>query len=111
MVMNLKVLLLEDDAMQASELKQAFVDRAWSVTIPRTADEGLWLATSDRFDLILLSAEMPGANGFELCEKIKNDPIAARVPVFVMWSASSGESANVVGESEGVPGHPPRGAP
>ena len=87
--MTFKVLLLEDDASQASDLQQAFAQRSWDVTVLSSADEGLWVAGSDRFDLILLSAELPGGNGFELCNEIKKDPIAARVPIFVMSSGSS----------------------
>jgi DNA-binding response OmpR family regulator/predicted nucleic acid-binding Zn-ribbon protein len=81
--MNPKVLLLEDDASHATELSQAFVNRNWDVTIGRDADEGFAMATRARYDLIVLSAELPG-DGAAVCKRLKSDPTAGRVPVFMV---------------------------
>ena len=87
--MNLKVLLLEDDAAVSLQLEQAFAGRACEVVTLASAEEGLGQAAANRFDLILLSTELPGANGFELCDRIKSDPVTSSIPVFVMSSTST----------------------
>ena len=48
----MKVLLLEDDTSQAVTLQRAFAKRSWEVTVATDADDGLWVAGSDRFDVI-----------------------------------------------------------
>src|SRR5207302_395364 len=79
-----RVLLLDDDVSHASELARALGSRAWEVTVLDDAEKGFSTATTDHFDLILLSVELSGAKGFELCKRIKNDPVAASVPLFMI---------------------------
>ncbi len=63
------------------------------VTSLRSGDSGLARATTDRFDLVVVSAELPSVNGFRLCNRMKKDPAVRGVPVFVLTTAGSASSA------------------
>src|SRR5262245_11176199 len=57
-VMSVRILLLEDDGAFALDLKHALDPFGCDVTIVSEGNAGLARAVSERFDLILLSAEL-----------------------------------------------------
>ncbi|HEX4052726.1 MAG TPA: EAL domain-containing protein [Tepidisphaeraceae bacterium] len=85
-------LLIVDDSPDIHELVQA-----WLVTEPlqffscldgeRAADT----ARAVRPDLILLDVDLPGLNGFQICAKLKADPITVDIPIVFLTGASSTE--------------------
>ncbi len=86
-----KVLLLEEDPTFASELQTGLRGLGCEVVLLRDGRTGLARAVSDRFDVILLSAELPHMNGFRLCNRIKKDANAKKVPLFLMGTTASAE--------------------
>jgi CheY-like chemotaxis protein len=75
------ILVVDDDTISretsCTALEHAHL-RALSVDDPRMA----WkLAQDNRFDLLLLDIQMPGMNGFELCEKIRATAPNGNTPV------------------------------
>jgi diguanylate cyclase (GGDEF)-like protein len=52
------------------------------------ARQGLSMALDLRPDLILLDVEMPLITGFEVCQKLKNDPLTAEIPVIFLTGAA-----------------------
>jgi len=91
--MGLRVLLLDDDASFVAEAQASLEGIGCEVTSLRSGDSGLARATTDRFDLVVVSAELPSVNGFRLCNRMKKDPAVRGVPVFVLTTASSASSA------------------
>src|SRR5690242_6642349 len=79
-----RVLLVEHDATVASELEIGLRANGCEVTLLSDGEMGLARAASDRFDVILLSGELPGMSGFRLCNRIKEDPSTRDVTTFVM---------------------------
>src|SRR5580765_4269268 len=89
--MPAKVLLLEEDPTLATELQRRLKELGCEVTLLGDGRTGLARAVSDRFDLILLSAELPGMNGFRVCNRIKKDQRANAVPLFLMGATAAHE--------------------
>ena len=87
--MTSRILLLEDDGALALDLKRALAPMGCEVVILGDGNGGLARAVSDRFDLVVLSAELKGMNGFRLCNRLKRDAMAGSVPVILTWSESS----------------------
>ena len=79
-----KVLLVEHDATIASELEIGLRANGCDVTLLTDGETGFARAASDRFDVSLLSGELPGMSGFRLCNRIKEDPSTRDVTTFVM---------------------------
>ena len=65
--MPTRVLLLEEDATYARELLHGLSEAGIEVTLARDGDAGLARAVAERFDALVVSAELPGINGFRLC--------------------------------------------
>ena len=79
-----KVLLVEHDADVGNELEIGLRENGCDVTLLSDGEMGLARAASDRFDVILVSGELPGMSGFRLCNRIKEDPSTRDVTTFVM---------------------------
>jgi diguanylate cyclase (GGDEF)-like protein len=52
------------------------------------AGQGLSMALDLRPDLILLDVDLPLVTGFEVCQKLKNDPMTAQIPVIFLTGAA-----------------------
>ena len=53
-----------------------------------SADEGLEKALHVKPDLILLDVDLPVLSGFEVCQRLKNDPATASIPIIFLTGAS-----------------------
>jgi DNA-binding response OmpR family regulator len=92
--MGPRVLLLDDDTQFVEEAQASLAGMGCEVTWLAGGDAGLARATTDRFDLVVASAELRGVNGFRLCNRVKRDPRANAVPVFLVTTAASSESVD-----------------
>jgi DNA-binding response OmpR family regulator len=75
----MKVLIVEDEVTVARFVKQACEEAGYSTTCATDGLEALQLAKSLPFDLILLDVMLPGLNGFEVCHRLRQNGIKARV--------------------------------
>lgn len=82
-----KILIVDDSAVQAAQLK-TILDDGYDVSIAQTAEVGLRLANDENFSLILLDVVMPGMDGFTLLEKLQHEIMTQSVPVILITSLS-----------------------
>jgi CheY-like chemotaxis protein len=90
--MTTKVLVFENDAAFASELRHELSNLDCTIVVVDDGNVGLKQAAADRPDLILLSIELPRMNGFSVCNKLKKDLSLKDVPLILMSSDSSDET-------------------
>lgn len=65
------ILIIEDDESIA-ELERDYLEiTGFNTQIARTGTQGLELALSNDYDLILLDVMLPGKDGFKICEEIR----------------------------------------
>ena len=67
-----KILIVEDEAMMRNLLLKILESEGYQVTLASSAAEALEKLESEKYDLLLSDVKMPGMNGFELLEKVKN---------------------------------------
>jgi DNA-binding response OmpR family regulator len=67
----MKILLIEDDADIASNIGQYFEDKGHQLDFAYNGDHGLNLATSQKFELIILDLMLPGKDGINVCREIR----------------------------------------
>jgi diguanylate cyclase (GGDEF)-like protein len=79
------ILLVDDDVVTIRALSKA-LQGLGSIHFAKGGHEAMRLARSEAIDLILLDAEMPLMNGFEVCEALKADPELAHIPVIFVTS-------------------------
>ncbi len=82
-----KILIVDDSALQATQLKSLLEDE-YDITIAETAQDGLRHAKEGTFSLILLDIIMPGMDGFTLLKKLQEEIITQSVPVILITSLS-----------------------
>lgn len=87
-IFKAKVLVVDDDPVctfaTVAAMKRAKLE-AVSTLDPVAA---LKMAQQDRYDIILLDINMPGLNGFEVCEKLRLLPDYQKTPVIFVTSNS-----------------------
>ena len=81
-----RVLIVDDSRMIRRALCAALSERGALVQEAEDGEEGLRVLAEGRFDLVVTDVEMPRLNGFEFCEKIKQDPRIRKIPVIILTS-------------------------
>lgn len=66
-----KLLVVEDDLVQAEGLRYILEDGNHDVTVAANGEIALSLLSQDAYDLVLSDVVMPGLSGYDLCKKIK----------------------------------------
>lgn len=82
-----KILIVDDSAVQAAQLKSILNDD-YDVSVAQTPEEGLRRASKEQFSLILLDVVMPGMDGFTLLKKLQEELVTQSVPVILITSLS-----------------------
>jgi two-component system OmpR family response regulator len=67
----MRVLVVEDDVKMAALLRRGLVEEGLAIDVARTGDDALWMAQATDYDAIVLDVLLPGANGFEVCRRLR----------------------------------------
>jgi len=78
------ILIVDDEAANRELLEAILTDGGYLVAQAENGLGALAQATAAPPDLILLDLMMPGMSGFEVCQRLKQDPVTAGVPVIVV---------------------------
>ena len=84
-----KALIVEDDLDQAGWVAHLLTMRGYRVDMAHTGPDGLDAARHRPHDVILLDVMLPGADGFEVCRRLRADAATRTTPV-VMVTALDG---------------------
>lgn len=85
------ILVVEDSITSRMLLKNILESAGYIVEVSVNGIDG-WMALNDKyFDLTVLDVEMPGLNGFELTEKIRQNPKLEDLPVILVTGLESRE--------------------
>ncbi|AXX89061.1 DNA-binding response regulator [Arcobacter suis] len=67
----MKILIIEDDTKIINFLKKGLVEECYIVDSSTNGDEGLYLASVNEYDLILLDVMLPIKDGIEVCKALR----------------------------------------
>lgn len=82
-------ILVVDDTPDNLALMQALLKDKYRVKGANSGEKGLRIASSDTPpDLILLDIMMPEMDGYEVCRRLKADPITSHIPVIFLTAKS-----------------------
>jgi len=82
--MKKKILIIEDDEFLRMLIAKKFIGEEFEVVRAIDGRDGLEKIEKEKPDLVLLDLVLPGMDGFEVLEKIKNGPMGASTPVIVL---------------------------
>ena len=84
MVENKKILLVEDEPLLGNILKLRLEKENLGVTLARDGEEALNFLKINKPDLILLDIILPKLSGFEVMEKLKEEPSYKKAPIVIL---------------------------
>ncbi len=71
-----KILIIDDEPTMRElliETLETLEDKGVGILIAEDGEEGIEIVRTDKPDLIILDVMMPGMNGFEVCNIVKNE--------------------------------------
>jgi two-component system phosphate regulon response regulator PhoB len=95
------ILIIDDQRELADVVQQSLEAEGYDVMKAVDGAAGLEIATRHRPDLVLLDLTLPDIDGLQVCETIRRDPKAGRVPIIVL-SARASETDRVLGLDSGA---------
>jgi two-component system, OmpR family, response regulator len=95
----MRVLVVEDDVKMASLLRRGLSEEGLSADVARTGDDALWMAAATEYDAIVLDVMLPGADGFEVCRRLRE---AGRWAPVLMLTARDAVEDRVTGLDAGA---------
>jgi CheY-like chemotaxis protein len=106
------ILLVEDEPVIRELVRSMLSDGEVDVVCAVNGVEGLKLAKTQPFHLILMDVVLPQLDGVSVCRILKSDPATARVPLYMLTGKAKKadvESATLAG-ADGYIHKPFRGA-
>ena len=89
-------LLIDDDVRLASLVTEYLGQHDIDVTVAADGERGLAALGKGRFEVVLLDVMLPGADGFEVCRRIRATSELTAVPV-IMLTARGDDIDKIVG--------------
>src|SRR4029078_3002168 len=77
-----RILVIEDDTREAASLARVLQTEGYEVVTVERGDEGLKLAQSEPFHLVLTDLRMPGVDGLQLLRQMR--ALKPRLPIVLM---------------------------
>jgi len=96
---KLKLLIIEDEAPIREGLIDLFVYHGYDADGAADGEQGLEMALSGRYALVVLDIMLPQLDGFSVCGRIRET--RAELPI-IMLTAKSGEEAIIAGLTLGA---------
>jgi two-component system OmpR family response regulator len=84
----MKVLLVEDEPRLASTLASGLRAEGCVVVAASNGNDGLWHATEDEFDVVVLDIMLPGLSGYEVLRQMRDKDVWTPV---MMLTAKDGD--------------------
>jgi two-component system OmpR family response regulator len=67
----MRILVVEDELKMAGLLKRGLEEEGYAVDVANNGADGLWAATENTYDAIVLDIMLPDLDGFEVCRQLR----------------------------------------
>jgi two-component system, OmpR family, response regulator len=95
----MRVLIVEDDVKLAGLIQRALREQAALADAAHDGEDALWMADATPYDVVVLDINLPGINGFETCQRIREAKV--RTPILIL-TARAGIDDKVTGLDTGA---------
>jgi CheY-like chemotaxis protein len=82
--MSRRLLLADDSVTIQKVIEITLSDKDFILSVASNGDDALQMAINESPDLILADVFMPGLNGYELCEAVRNNEALKDIPVLLL---------------------------
>lgn len=90
--MGSTVLIVDDEYAGRQTLESVLDGEGYNLEMAENGIQAIEKAKTILPDVILLDVMMPGMTGFEVCQRIRNDPLIAEIPIIVLTALDDRES-------------------
>jgi two-component system, OmpR family, response regulator len=70
-----RVLVVEDEPKLASVIARGLREEGYATDVADRGEDALWMAAAAPYDAILLDVMLPGADGFEVCRRLREEEV------------------------------------
>lgn len=84
-----RILIIEDQKKLAASLRRGLEEEGFETTIATNGEEGFYLATTIKPDVLVLDLMLPGRNGFEILQELRSQGFVK--PVLILTSRDAVE--------------------
>ncbi len=95
----MRILIVEDERKIAKLIKRGLKEEGYASDIASDGEEGLFLATTNQYDVIILDIMLPKIDGIVLCQRLRDKKITAPI---IMVTAKDDVSDKVKGLDSGA---------
>jgi DNA-binding response OmpR family regulator len=103
----LKILIVEDNQDTRELLHYYFTNAGYIVPTAIDGQEGLYMAKTEKPDLIITDVSMPNTNGIEMVRQIRSDTEIAHIPILVFTALNSSTEEKLAEEGANRVFHKP----
>lgn len=82
-----KVLIVDDEKLARTMLTDLLRGKEYTVVAAEDGPSGLAAAKREKPNVIILDVMMPGMDGFEVCQALKNDVATTGIPVIILTAS------------------------
>lgn len=75
----MRILVIEDEKKLASFIRKGLREKQYAVDLAGTGDEGLFMAETNPYDLIVLDVMLPGKDGLFICRELRKKNITTPI--------------------------------
>jgi DNA-binding response OmpR family regulator len=97
-----RVLVVEDERRVAAALRRGLEREGFAVDVAADGVDGLWMATEQDYDAIVLDLMLPGLNGYEVCRKLRESDVWTPVLVLTAKDGELDEAESLDGGADDV---------
>ncbi|MEA2638488.1 MAG: adenylate cyclase, partial [Chloroflexota bacterium] len=91
-----KLLVVDDTPQNARLLEAMLAPRGYSVVLAHSGLDGLEKVRTEHPDLVLLDIVMPDISGYEVCRRLREDPLTRLLPIVMMTSSGDQDKVETI---------------
>jgi CheY-like chemotaxis protein len=97
-----KLLIVEDEEATRETWAEFFENAGYQVVQAGDGQEALEVARAERPNLVLLDLRLPKLDGYQVCQRLKGDPLTSDTPIIMITAFLTGASDTVRGIEYGA---------
>lgn len=86
-----QVLIVDDDDTIAEPLRLRLDGQGYGTLVAHSGSQAFEIARRERPDCITLDLGLPDVDGFELCQRLVDDPATSEIPVIIVSGRDGGD--------------------
>jgi two-component system OmpR family response regulator len=101
----MRLLVVEDEPKLAALVARGLREEGYAVDVAERGEDALWMAHAAPYDAILLDVMLPGADGFDVCRRLRSQEVWSPI---LMLTARDAVGDRVTGLDAGADDYLPK---